>query len=248
MKFIELNHTFSRLHKVTEDINNAINFISLISMLLFSAYYAYLIYLNIFNVIYLIIYSVLFFTIISSFIIEKCFKNSKLKTKKQERKNLESKRTLKKIVKVLKYLSKFILLGIATYEMSINFVFGLKSLLNIFLLFLLIFQIISEIIASYVTKEVDCFKLAFELDMNESLITKIVQPKKFINEKIEDFALSVKKINKRTPQEEKFINEIEKEKREFIVDQNENKKEKKEFEKQQRRHNIKIIVDGILKK
>lgn len=221
MKILELNHTFSRFNKIKNDLLKFVSVIGYISMILFAGYYVYLLTLNFEKLVYLIIYSVLFLTIMAAFIVETSLSENDVKSRKNKRIITEKKRKIKTIIKIPKYIANIGLIAVAIFEMSGDFSFTFSNILNIFLAIWLIIQILSEFVIHFIVKYVDYIKLAIEQDMNESLLIKVFRPGKTFTDKMEDLSYAVNGESKYTEQEIKMINE--------------NKEEKEKFEQQQKK-------------
>ena len=71
---LETKHTRSRINNIKNDLNKVKNVVNLLGMIAFAVYYAYLIYLNIYNVLYLIVYSGLFACILLFYIVDTAIK------------------------------------------------------------------------------------------------------------------------------------------------------------------------------
>jgi len=166
MVILETKHTLSRLNKIKKDLLKTKNIISYVSIFIFLAYYAYLVSLNLNNLLYLIIYSVLIVSICVLFLIDVCIKENKQLFRKEQRKKIENKRKLKNTTKILKFIAKSVLVIIAIYETIINFNLLLPNIINIVSAIILLTQILFEIIIQYTVKEIDCFKLSIELDID----------------------------------------------------------------------------------
>ena len=102
MSFLETAHTFSAINRVKKDITKLLSIISLISFIIFTGYYSYLIMSNYNNLLYLVIYIVLFITVIVTFFTELILKNKKYYNRKEKRINYERKQVIKIIAKLLK--------------------------------------------------------------------------------------------------------------------------------------------------
>ena len=231
MKLLELNHTFSRFNKIKNDLLRLVSIIGCISMVLFAGYYVYLITLNFDKLVYLIIYSILFSTIMATFIVESSLSERDAKSRKNKRIITEKKRKIKTVIKIPKYIAKVGLIAVAIFEMSGDFSFTFSNILNIFLAIWLIIQILSEFIVHFTVKYVDYIKLAIEQDMNESLLIKGFRPGKAFVDKMEDLSYAVNGESKYTDQEIKMLKE--------------NKEEKEKFEKQQKNENKEVILGGM---
>ena len=82
MSFVETAHTFSAIDCVRKELTKILSIISIISFIGFSVYYGYLIITNLNNLLYLILYSILFVTILVSFLTEQILKHKLSNSKK----------------------------------------------------------------------------------------------------------------------------------------------------------------------
>ena len=183
-----MNNTFSTFNRIKNDLFRLMTIASFTSMVVFMMYYVYLIVLNFEEKFYLVIYSILFIAIFCLFMVEVCLKGDKPDKKKDKRLKLERKRAYKAIIKTFKYLAKATLIGVAVYEMVSKSDFGISNLVNIVLGVFLVVQILFVIIIHFVVKYIDYIRLSIDLDISESVLTKIVQPKKAFGELLEGAA------------------------------------------------------------
>jgi len=168
MAFLETKHTLSRLDKVKKDLHKSTLILSCISMILFLAFNIYLLIANINNIFYLVIYSVLILSIFSLFLVEILIKEDNYFHRKDKKQTKEKKIKTKNIIKVFKFSAKTILVVVAIFESITNFYVSLSNIFNIFSAAILIIQITFELIINYIVKQIDYFKLSFQLDINES--------------------------------------------------------------------------------
>ena len=217
MFFLETKHTLSRINKIKRDLLKAVSAYSYVSMAVFMAYYIYLVICNWQQYLYLAVYSCLILVIMSSFIIELCVRKERKFLKNERRLVSEKKRKIKLIVKIIKFAAKSVLVGIAIYETVTHFDMSLSNLANIFSAVMLVVQVLMEIVVSYITKQIDYFRLSVELDLEESgavikKIMNIVNPMKSLEE-------TVIKANQGvlySEQEQKMLEDIRKEAEAYV--------------------------------
>ncbi len=177
MAFVETKHTMAAIERIKKDLSIFITIVSYLSMIVFSFYYVYLIIKNVSNVLYLIIYIVLFITVLCSFFTQLLLKKKKYDSRKKLRIKLERRRQIGFITKLFKYIAKSITIGIAIYEMVKNPDFQLSLLINIVSIVMLGIQLIFEFIIYFINKYIDYLKYAFEMDFDSSFVTKIFKRK-----------------------------------------------------------------------
>ena len=237
MAFLETKHTLSRVNKIKRDLIKVVSAVSYISMAAFMAYYIYLVICNLTNYLYLSIYSCLILIILSSFIIELCVRKERKFLKNERRLVSEKKRRIKTVVKIIKFLAKSVLVGIAIYETVTNFDMSLSNIANIGSAVMLVVQVLLEIVINYIVKQIDYFRLSIELDLDESgtiikRIMNIVNPMKSMEE-------TVIKANQGmlySEQEQKMIDDIRKEAEIYVN------------EKEERAHTLKDMYGALDKK
>jgi len=219
MSFIYSNNTRAGLEKIKKDLIKAGMVVSCISIVVFTLYYSYLIYKNITKPLYLVVYSILFLGVVATFIVEMILKESKGKTKKQKRIITERKRKLNNAIKIVKYLMKAILVGVAMYETIVDFNLNLSNLLNVLSAVWLAIQIILDIVILYIIYCVDYLTLCIEKDAEKSGIAKAIKffrnGKEKKNEKLEKEAFAIMGESKYTEQQEEMLKLIEERKVEF---------------------------------
>lgn len=242
MAFLETKHTLSRVNKIKRDLIKVVSAVSYVSMVAFMAYYIYLVICNLHEYLYLSIYSCLILVILSSFIIELSIRKERKFLKNEKRLVSEKKRKIKTVVKIIKFIAKSVLVGIAIYETVTNFDLSLSNIVNICSAVMLVVQVLLEIVINYIVKQIDYFRLSTELDLEESgavikKIMNIINPMK----NLEETAIKLNQGLLYSEQEQKMIDDIrkeaelyvqEKEKREATLKEMcgvPDKKEKKKF-------------------
>ena len=164
----ETKHMRSRLEVLKKHIRLAFFVFSCLSMLAFLSYNIYLLAENFNNLFYLIVYSVLIVTMIALFVVDLCVKEGKPILKNHKSQLKEKKFKTKLIIKIFKYMAKACLVGVAMYETLTNYNASLSNVLNICSAVLLLVQIVVELFMVYIVKQIDCFRLSFELDVENS--------------------------------------------------------------------------------
>lgn len=213
MDFIELDNTMGGLRKIKEALTKVVIIFGCLSMILFAGYYSYLMVKNVNEFLYLIIYSVLFVIVLASFIVDGMLTENKNSTRKKKREIIESKRKIKRIIKVPKYCAKAILVGIAIFETLNNFNLGLSNIINIMLAIILVFQILLEVVTHYITYYMDYLMMCVKKDIEESKLVKIVggfHVTKKIGDALEDWSYKRSGESKYTKQELEMREEIDK--------------------------------------
>ena len=175
MTIFETKHMRSRMDVIKKDIHLAVKLFGWLSMLVFLSYNIYLLVKNIKNLFYLIIYSTLVVSMILLFIIEMCIKDDKPLLRNQKTQLKEKKRKSKFIIKIFKYIAKATLVGVAIFETFTNETVELSDIFNICSAVLLIIQVLFDVVMVYVLKQIDYFRLSFELDVegSKSIIKKL---------------------------------------------------------------------------
>ena len=107
MALVETRHTFAALEKIKRDLSKFVRIISTCSMILFFVYYIYLLITNLSSTIHIVVYSVLFITVVASFIIELIIGSHKKGSKKEMKLNKEKRSTASQIIKLIKIISLF---------------------------------------------------------------------------------------------------------------------------------------------
>lgn len=217
MSVIETKHTRSRLNVIKRDLFKAVTVFSCISMLAFLSYYIYLIIENVHNPLYLVVYSVLIVAIVSLFFVEALIREDKKLLRNEKRISTEKKRKYKFVIKVFKFVAKFVLVGVAIYETVTNFDINISNIVNICSAVLLGVQIIFEFIISKIIKQIDYLRLSVELDIEESGIFKTILAFMVKEKELEKKAIIEQGGIVHTPMEEKMIAEIREDAKEYEV-------------------------------
>ena len=215
MSVIETKHTRSRLNVITKGLQKAATIFSCISMLVFLSYYIYLIVENVHNPLYLIVYSILIVAIVSLYMIETLIRENKKLLRNEKRQSTEKKRKYKLIIKIFKFIAKFVLVGVAIYETVTNFDINLSNMVNIGSAVLLLVQIVFEFAISKIIEQIDYLRLSVELDIEESGLFKSVLAFMVKEKELEKKAIIEQGGSVHTPLEEKMIAEIREDAKEY---------------------------------
>lgn len=238
MKFVELDNTLAGVNKLKNDLSKFLQLLSILSMIVFVVHYVYLILKNLNNTLYIIIYSILISLALSTFFIELFLNENKKIDRKTKRLTIERKRKNKIILKVLKYIVKAVIIGIAIYQTFSNYELDISNLFNIALLVLLIIQICFDLMVYYATFYVDFLTRCVEKDIEQSKLIQFVSAfnfKKNIGEKLENLSFKLNNEEKYTDQEKEIYK---------LIDENTKKyKDEKEVEND---NTIKRSVDKII--
>lgn len=208
MKPIETKHTMAAIEKIKKDLSFFTFVLSYLSMIVFAVYYIYLIIINATITIYLVVYSILFMTVLASFITELILKQKENDSRKKTRIKLEKRRLVGNIIKIFKYLAKSITIGIVIYEIFKNPEFQLSLLMNIVSIAMLVIQLISEFVIYFVKKYIDYFKFALEMDFDSSFVLRLVNRKMVKAKALESLTYEIKGESMYTKQELKIINTL----------------------------------------
>ena len=249
MAFLETKHTLSRVSKIKKDLIKVMLVVSYISIAAILAYYIYLAIQNINEYLYLTIYSCLIVLILSLFIVELTIKENKKILKNEKRLIAEKKRRCKAVIKIIKFIAKSALVGIAIYETFTNFNLTLSNVINICSAVILVVQILLEIVINYIIKQIDYFRLSAELDLEESgaiikKIMKIINPLK----NSEEEAIKANNGMLYSSQELKMIDEIKVEADKYIKEKQEKEKQIKQMLPQKNKKVKKTIISKVLKR
>lgn len=238
MAMISTKHTMAAFDLIINKLKFYAKVISYVSFGLFSIYYLYLIIDNISAPLYLIVYIILFLTVIGSFMIEMSLKKEEDDSEVEGRLKLEKKRSIKYIIKFVKFAAKSVTVGIGLYYTLSHSGFDINSLLNVFSAIILIFQLLAEFIIFFIIKYYEYIRFGFKVDYEMSSIRKILASKFFASSGKETDYSDFWGNNEFTPREEKIINtlishskEIEDEKAELRRKELEAENAKKQTEK-----------------
>ena len=244
--FIETKHTLSTIEKIRRELIKTFTVFSIISMLAFLVYYVYLVIINAHQFLYITIYSVLIFCILSFFIIEIFLNENKGILRIDKRIITEKKRKIKVFIKILKYLAKTALIVVAICETKINTNLQLSNLINIFSIILLFIQIIFDIIVNYTIKQLDYFRLSISLDYEESLIIRKFADLFNTTQSLQNKATKLQDKDKYTEEEKEIVKKIEKNDKIFQENKDKERQELKDIIKINKKKN-KIKIPNIFK-
>lgn len=218
MALVETSNTMGTIKKLKNVFDSIVFIFGIIGMLLFATYYVYLIIKNLSNPLYLVIYSILFFVIVATFIIEIVYRDKKEINRKKRRIIIENKRKFKGLIKLPKYLAKTILVVLAIIETTTNFDLGLSNIFNILLTIWLVIQIFTEIIIYYATEFIDELTMSIRKDFDQSgliKLKKLFDVKGNIDVVLERTVAYMKEENLQTPKELEKSKKIDKQAKKY---------------------------------
>lgn len=221
MGLIETKHVFSAINIIKRDLKKFIVIVNILSLIYFTVYYIRATILNISNLLYLIINCILYVVVITSFTIEFIFREKKNEKRIEGRKKYEKKRLIKRIMKVIKYATKSIMIGVTTYEMINNKTFAFSNTFNIVSMIVLVSQLICEIIVHLICKYIDYLKLACEIDMDNSILVKAILRKNYKAKKLERKAAKFVGDDIYTKEELKIIEKLKIEGEQYKINKEE---------------------------
>lgn len=208
MALFNLSHTLARLNVIKKKLDKSVEILSYIAMFVFISYYVYLFIQNLDSPFYLLVYSILIFTIVSLFLVEIFIKEKEKILQNEKRQSLEKKRKFKFIIKTIKYVAKFSLISLALIETITDFDRNLSSTINVISFIFLIAQILFEFITNFVVKQIDYIKLSFKLDYENSKALQVLLRSYNKDKKSEEEAIEKLGGSIYTDLEEKMIQEL----------------------------------------
>ena len=177
MAIIQTKHTMAAINKIKNELSNFMKLVRVASMVFFAVYYAYLIFTNLSSAPHLIVYIILFLLVIGSFIVEVSLKSTDKDTRKGKRIKLEMRRKVGNISKVLKYAAKSITIGLALYASLTNPTSEWDLIFDLVSCGILVVSILSEVVTSIVNRYFDYLKVGFEMDIDDSYLSRFVRGK-----------------------------------------------------------------------
>lgn len=245
--------TFIRTRAVLDDlickINKIAKTIDIIVQIVFLGYFGYEIFKNIGNIPFLICYSILLALALSSFIADLSKKSGKSKGVKQ----------FKKVLKWFKYPTRIALLGFNIYDKVVYGHTELEMVMLIVTGVLIVFNILMDLIESFVTGYVKMFEYSINKDIEPVMkVTATISNKYALLDLIPEAI--AKKIESEVPEELTAIETHVEEITATFIDKEKTKKTKKkevhkmqkqaaeEEEKKQLKHHLKVIINWMFGK
>lgn len=172
---LNFDYTIATIIRIKKDITRLLDIIVIAVQVLFLGFYTYQIIVNIdLNDItkhlqYLIIYSSLALISLAYLI----FYIVTMKDMDDKLKKAKSK-VIKRVYRITKYFFKILAVSVAIFQIVTTSVTKVMILLTALSLFILFFNIISEIIITYIDAVIDRILLAFYMDRDNNTINKLI--------------------------------------------------------------------------
>ena len=221
MELISFDHTLATLIKTKNDLRKLLDIIVALTQVMFGVFYTYELVKNL-NTLYLLIIYACLIGISIGYLIAYII-HRKIGEKENKKNNF---RIIKKIFSFSKYLLKLASVSFGIYQIATKDVTSVMILLTALSIFMLLLNIVVEVITTYVEKTINRFIVAFYMDREENSLNKLI-----VNE------LDMEKAN--IPNAEDLKEEIKSDKEKYIFQKDKsNKKDswivkriKKEVEK-----------------
>ncbi|MBE6137844.1 MAG: hypothetical protein E7176_05560 [Erysipelotrichaceae bacterium] len=253
MKPISYVNTYGVIKKLNKDLDLITKVVDFLVQVIFLFFYGYSIYANLDKPILLVVYIVLFiisilyffFYVLTLRIVSKNFKK-KVKCR------------VKKSVKCVKYLTRFVTVGVALFEFFNYEISDFNKILTIVSCISLGVQILIDIVTKFVMSYVNLFTQAVQMDYEDSAVIKglvktgnffsnpkasVLSALDIIPEKINDKKNDDKgdESKELTPEQIKTREKINKYKEEIIEEKAQNKKNQTIKEKEELKSHLKSI-------
>lgn len=169
MAVLNFDHTLATIIKIKNDLSKLLQIITVLTQVLFIGFYTYQIVVNVEHLVLLIIYSVLAglsFLYLLYYLI-------RLKGMAERVKRIES-RVVRRLFRIGKYVLKAGAIGLAIYQIVVLPTSQTMILLTALSAFLLLFNIIAEVVITYVDGAIDRVMLAYSMDRDENILNKLI--------------------------------------------------------------------------
>ena len=169
MAVLNFDHTLATFIKIKNDLSNLLHLITILTQVLFIGFYTYLIVVNVERLPYLIVYSVLCGLSLAFLL----YYLIRLRGMASRVKLIES-RYVRRLFRIGKYILKAVALGLAIYQIVAMETTQTMILVTALSAFILIFNIISELVIVYVDAAIDRVMLAYSMDRDENILNKLI--------------------------------------------------------------------------
>ena len=169
MAVISFDHTLATFIKIKNDLSNLLHIITILTQVLFIGFYSYLIVINVERLPYLIIYSVLCglsFGYLLYYLL-------RVRGMVQRMKSIDSK-IVRRLFRIGKYVMKAGALGLAISQIVTMETSQTMILVTALSAFILLFNIVSELVIVYVDGAIDRVMLAYSMDRDENILNKLI--------------------------------------------------------------------------
>ena len=184
-QFFDFSHSLGVVDKIKTDLTKVMFAFSIVSMILFSLYYPYLIYQNYQSIPHIVAYIILFVCAIVSFSVEMVFKDKKHNSRRDERLADERRTKIAIGTKILKYLAKTVTVIMALLSTIKAPGSNLSIVSAVLSGAMLCVQVLFEVVSACVKRYVEYFEIAFEMDVENSMIFDMYNRKERKVQKLE---------------------------------------------------------------
>ena len=207
MELISFDNTLATLIKTKNDFAKFLRIIVILTQVMFITYYTYELVKLLEHLVYIIIYS---FLIVISIVYLVFYLIRTYKTINKPNEN--NYRIIKRIFRFAKYFLKLGAVSFGVYQIVKTDVTTVMILLTALSIFMLVLNIVSELLVTYFEGTINRFILAFYMDREENTLNKLI-----VNDLNRDNVI--------IPNEEELRNKIRADKERFIVKKERTKKE-----------------------
>ena len=209
MAIIETKNTLAAINQIKKELSKFLKIISYVSMAIFSVYYAYLIYANLAFTIHLVVFSILFVTVLVSFLFEVALRAKNTDERMNGRIKIERKRLIGMVTKSFKYIAKVITIVLALQATLSHLGSDVSLIMNVVSCITLAFQLTADFVIYFVNRYIDYLSTAVELDFKSSSLSKVVLRKQYQLKALESKKASMTGKSIYTKKEQKRIGKIE---------------------------------------
>lgn len=169
MAVLNFDHTLATFIKIKNDLSKLLHIITIMTQVIFIGFYTYLIVVNIEHLPMLIIYSVLCGLSLSFLL----YYLIRIRGMSERMKRIES-RIVRRLFRIGKYVTKAASIGLAVYQIVNMEMTQTMILLTALSTFVLVFNIISELVIVYVDGAIDRVMLAYSMDRDDNILNKLI--------------------------------------------------------------------------
>ncbi len=169
MAVLNFDHTLATFIKIKNDLSKLLHIITILTQVIFIGFYTYLIVVNVNHLPMLIIYSILCGLSLAFLL----YYLIRIRGMAERMKRLESK-VVRRLFRIGKYVTKAASLGLAVYQIVNMETTQTMILLTALSTFVLVFNIISELVIVYVDGAIDRVMLAYSMDRDENILNKLI--------------------------------------------------------------------------
>lgn len=169
MAVLNFDHTLATFIKIKNDLSKLLHIVTILTQVIFIGFYTYLIVVNVNRLPMLIIYSILCGLSLAFLL----YYLIRVRGMAERLKRLES-RVVRRLFRIGKYVTKAASLCLAVYQIVNMETTQTMILLTALSTFVLVFNIISELVIVYVDGAIDRVMLAYSMDRDENILNKLI--------------------------------------------------------------------------